>query len=332
MSGRSLRWAYLGNFNPPHSTEQHVARALENNGYTVERLQESEPDVWRLMAKGEWPVGTDVVLWTRTGWDWPSLGLSRDEALDLQQEFLERARSFGVPTVGFHLDRWWGLNREGQVHEEPFFRVDLLITADGGHDEQWSTAGVRHVWLPPGVSRDECTPGHFRSEMASPVGFVGSWRPGYHAEWKHRADLVAWLQRTYRHRVRFWPRRGQPAVRGEALRDLYASVKVVVGDSCLAGHQHHYWSDRIPETLGRGGFLVHPYVLGIEDHFDCERHLRCWPLGDWSELRRLIDYHLRYDEERRAVAAAGREHVLAHHTYEVRMDQLVGEMRDRHLL
>ncbi len=332
MPGRSLHVAAIGNHRPPHSTENHLARAWRNNGHIVTQLQENEPDVWRLLAKGEWPAGTDLVTWTRTGWDWQAVGLARDEALDLQRTFLESARSSGLPTLGMHLDRWWGLNREGQVHEEPFFRVDLVATADGGHDAEWERAGVNHVWMPPGVSRDECAPGRYRAEMASPVAFVGSWRPGYHSEWKHRPELVDWLQRTYRQRVKFWPRRGHPAVRGAPLRDLYASAQVLVGDSCLAGGQTFYWSDRIPESLGRGGFLVHPYVLGIEDHYDCERHLRCWPLGDWRELRRTIDYFLVHDDERRTIAAAGKAHVLETATYEVRVQQLLDVLEQRGLL
>lgn len=332
MPGRSLLVAQIGNFGPPASTENHLARAWRNNGHQVVPLQESQPDVWRLLAKGEWPIGTDLVCWTRTGWDWPALGLSRNEALDLQLTFLEQARHAGLPTLGAHLDRWWGLNREGQVKDEPFFRVDLLATADGGHDAEWAAAGISHVWMPPGVSIDECEPGTYRREMASPIAFVGSWRPGYHDEWRHRPELVDWLRRTYRHRVKFWPQKGRPAVRGAALRDLYASTKVLVGDSCLAGGQTRYWSDRVPETIGRGGFLVHPYVEGIEDHFDAERHLRCWPLNDWRELRRTIDYYLAHDDERAGIAAAGKAHVLAHHTYEVRVRELVGHLCDRGLL
>lgn len=319
-----MKVAYLGNFGVSFSTESHVALALTNNGHRVTRYQENEPGAFVRLAQQVRDF--DFVLWTRTGW---APGVPEDEQLAM----LGAARDAGVPTVGYHLDRWWGLNREGQVHDQPFFRVDLMCTADGGHDEEWRAAGVEHVWFPPGVSRAECVPGRYNRRMASDVAFVGNWLPGgYHAEWKHRPELVAFLRRTYRDRVRFWPRRGQPAVRGEALRDLYASVKVLVGDSCLVGNASRYWSDRIPESLGRGGFLVHPHVEGLDEHYTDGEHLRTWPLGDWSELRRLIDYYLAHGSERRTIAAAGKAHVLATATYEHRMTQLVALLSERGLI
>lgn len=317
-----MRVAYVGNFGPAHSTENHVARALEHNGHDVARLQENTAATWAdLTALAARP---DLVLWTRTGWDWPSCtGWSAEEAHDRQTAALDACAAAGVPTVGFHLDRWWGLNREHQVLDEPFFRCELVATADGGHPGEWARAGVNHVWMPPGVSLSETVPGRRRPEMASEVAFVGSWRPGYHAEWTHRPELVVWLQTNYRRKVRFWPRPGAHAVRGDALRDLYASTKVNVGDSCLAGGATRYWSDRIPETIGRGGFLLHPWVEGIDEHFTDGEHLRLWELDNWGELRQLIDFYLRHDSERRRIAEQGREHVLAHHTYERRMEQLL---------
>ncbi|MEX2253026.1 MAG: glycosyltransferase, partial [Thermoleophilaceae bacterium] len=132
----------------------------------------------------------------------------------------------------------------------------------------------------------------------------------------------------------FWPKGREPIyecagvatnqIRGPLLADLYASIKVVVGDSCLLPGDHgRYWSDRIPETLGRGGFLLHPWVGGIDDHFTDGEHLRLWPAGDWRELQRLIEHYLRNDDERRRIAEAGRLHVLENHTYTVRVRQLL---------
>lgn len=327
-----MRWAYIGNFSVPFTTENEVARALEGNGHQVQRLQENTEEPWRVLTAGT--VDADVVLWTRTGWDWPHTPMAWDheQARDMQRAVLDNMRRLGIPTVGYHLDRWWGLDREGQVHDEPFFRVDLLCTADGGHEQEWAAAGVNHRWFPPGVSKFECEPGNARAMYASDVAFVGSWRPGYHVEWRHRPQLVNFLRATYGKRCRFWPVKGRPAVRMGELRDLYASVKVVVGDSCLVGDATRYWSDRIPETLGRGGFLLHPYVEGIEEHFTDGKHLRLWPLGDFDELRRLIDHYVTNEAERRAIAEEGRRHVLETATYSVRMQQLEDLLRSEGLL
>lgn len=310
-----MRFSYLGNFGPAHSTENHVARALIANGHKVIPIQEGEEPPATVAERA---LGSDVFLWTQTY----GLALSAG-SLEERLGMLEKLRANGIPSVGYHLDRWWGLARQDQVDTEAFFRVDLLCTADGGHDAEWAGLGINHRWFPPGVSALECDPGQYRSEMASEVAFVGSWQGGYHPEWSHRPALVEFLRSRYGHRVRFWPEADQPAVRGPMLRDLYASVRVLVGDSCLVGSPSRYWSDRIPETLGRGGYLLHPRVDGLEDHYENGRHLRLWSLGDWDELDCLIDCALRDEEARYRIAQEGRAHVLAHHTYEVRMRQLV---------
>lgn len=341
MTARPLHIAYVGNFGPEHSTENHVAQALLNNGHEVTRCQEnwvaidgSGRTAFDLLAadlEGTWPGGSppDVLLWTRTGWDWHGLGTTTEHAHQAQRHLLDVAAGEGIPTVGFHLDRWWGLNREGQVAEEPYFRCALMVTADGGHDDQWLDAGVEHVWLPPGVSRDEALrDGQRRPDLTVQVGFVGSYRT-YHKEWlHHRRAMVGKLQRHYGRKFRVW----EGGMRGQDLADLYASVDVLVGDSCLAGGATRYWSDRIPETLGRGGFLIHPEVDGLAEHFTAGEHLLTFPLADHEAMLGAVRWALSHPEERAKIAAAGREHVLAHHTYEVRMDELVAILTDRGLL
>ena len=122
------------------------------------------------------------------------------------------------------------------------------------------------------MSAPEAVTGFPLDRYRSTIAFVGSHDGGYHQEHQHRHELVGWLRTNYRNDCRFFPEPGQHAVRGQDLQDLCASVDVVIGDSCFAGTGlPNYWSDRIPETLGRGGLLVHPYVPGLEDHFNLIR-------------------------------------------------------------
>lgn len=311
-----MKVAQIGNFRPDHSTENELRRAMEDLGYDVTLYQEDDGAFRRLTPRVS---DYDFVLWTRTGWDPPV-------PADDQYRLLLAAERAEVPTVGYHLDRWWGLKREGQVDVEPFFRCRLVITADGGHDDLWEKAGVEHLWMPPAVSAFECQPGTFDPELASDLAFVGSWRPGYHREWTHRPALIDHLQTKWGDRVRFWPAAGQPAVRGQKLRDLYASVKLVIGDSCLVGAPARYWSDRVPETTGRGGFLIHPRVEGLDvSHPSVVQ----WPVGAWSLLDCYIEAWLSATaDERVARAEAMRAETLAHHTYTVRMANLVGWLED----
>lgn len=328
--------AYLGNFSPPHSTENEVRRALEILDHDVMPIQEGTPatEVFDLANERGRPA---VFLWTRTG----DLA-AKSGPYEAQVGMLERFRGAGIPSVGYHLDRWWGLDRQGQIADEAFFCCDLMCTADGGHDAEWAQAGVDHRWFPPAISELEAVPGRPRGTLAAPVAFVGSWRVhldddghqvGYHPEWEHRRLLVEWLRRNWGERgLRLWPR--GHAIRGRALADVYASTDVVVGDSCLVDGGARYFSDRIPETLGRGGFLLHPWVEGVTDGslFTSGEHLATWRLGAWDELGALIDRYLGDAAAREKIAVAGREHVLAHHTYTARMRQLLAMLADDGLL
>jgi Glycosyl transferases group 1 len=323
-----MRVAYIGNLgegSAPHSTENHVARALETLGITVHRIHEQRFN-WDARAL---PRQTDWVLWTHTH------GFAPKPTHRRQAHFLEALRRRSIPIVSYHLDRWWDLQREYQITEEPFFRTSLVCTADGGNDRRWAEAGVEHVWFPPAVSRAECEPGTPRDEYRADLAFVGSWQGGYHAESRHRAELVDWLRSTYPDAV-FWPRPAEHAVRGQDLRDLYASVKVLVGDSCFSGDPRgaYYSSDRIPETIGRGGLLVHPETKGVTDGtlYTAGEHLFTWPAWSWDALRYYIDSLLVDADLRAYVAAHGREHVLTHHTYERRMVQLLDLMAERGLI
>lgn len=333
--------AYVGNFRPPHSTENHVRAALERLGHTVEPLQEDERDTWvnavaHLESSSVFAADPDLVLWTRTGWDWPHTPaeLTHEEARAWQLRLLDACQAKRTPTVGFHLDRWWGLDREGQLDDEPFFRCDLVCTAEGGRP--WADRGINHLWTPPGVLLAECErpvgPRAQHRWRGVQVAWVGSWR-SYHPEWQpYRQALVDHLLDWYGpRRAVILPRPGQP-LRGSELTDLYGTVPVIVGDSCLAGGATHYWSDRVPETIGRGGFLIHPEVDGLGDHYAPGAHLATYPLGDWDALHATIEAVLHDPETRAGVARAGRGHVMACHTYEARMTQVLAACQERGLL
>jgi hypothetical protein len=321
--------AYIGNFEPEHSTENEVRRALENNGHRVSPFQEGHPEQLDELTfwMGRHPQTVDLVMWTRTG------GLAAKSGEALYWKLLATARKAGVPVVGYHLDRWWGLKRQAEIATDPFFRVDLLVSPDGGHDEEWEKAGVNHVWFPPGISERHCRLGTPQERFKSDIAFVGSWQPGYHEEDTYRPELIRWLRKNYDRQVKFWPEPGQHAIRGDDLTDLYASVKVVVGTSCLApkvdgSPMTHYCSDRIPETMGRGGVLLHPWVEGLTPLFQHDY----WYLNSLEDLRGMIDLRLEDGTLRSAERETAVENTKRDHTYEVRMRQLVDLLNERGML
>lgn len=299
-----MRVAYLGNFGVPYSTESHVAASLESLGHTVERIQEGETRALDVPARTK---GADVFLWTQTY----GLAVTGGD-IDDRAEMLVR---IDAPTVAFHLDRWWGLGRETQVAEEPFFRCDYVFTADGGHDEEWEKLGINHHWLPPAVYHAEAYDGNSRAEYSCDVVFVGSWRSYGHEEWwPTRRRMLEKAKRRYGRHFKTFPLR--QAVRGKNLTDLYASCKVAIGDSCLAGNPSRYWSDRVPETLGRGALLVHPNVEGLRE---THPYLPVYEPGDFERMVDLVDYYLHEPQAREEARCLNSEDARANHTYRNRM-------------
>lgn len=307
------RIAYLGNFSVPYSTESHVAASLESLDHAVLRIQEGEvaPET---VAENTIEFQADMFLWTQT-YGLAESGGTRDD----RNEMLHSLFLADIPTVGYHLDRWWGLNREDQILVEPFFNVDFLFTADGGHEQEWTDAGVNHIWLPPGVYHAEAYDGTPRSQYTCDVAFVGSWRQYGHEEWwPTRKAMLSALRARYGRRFKRFPVR--QAVRGTDLTDLYASCKIAIGDSCLVGNPSNYWSDRIPETTGRGALLVHPYVEGLSE---VHRFLPTFEPGNWKQMFEVIDYYLLNNETREEYRKVNATDTRNNHTYRNRMQEVI---------
>lgn len=315
-----MKIAYIGNFEPRHSTENHVRLSLEHLGHEVLKIQENRTDLNQLELVCN---GADLVLYTRT---W---GLPGAEMLALWARLKER----GIPTASYHLDLYRGLARTDLYErlaplgisspaDDPFWKTEFCFTVDGDPDSaRWfASQGIQHYWMRAGVYHAEC----YRVAVPEkyPVLFVGS--HGYHPEWPYRGQLIDFLAGTYGNQFTLLPGNGNPAVRNHALNEAYGASRVVVGDSLVPGFTHRkYWSDRVYETLGRGGMLVHPWIEGMEDEFtDCE-HLVFYEFGRFDDLKARVDYYLQADEEREAIRAAGHELVRRRCTYLQRMEAIL---------
>lgn len=305
------RVALLGNYVVPWTTETHLALSLGELGHRVLRLQENQTD-WRVLPRQLRRFGAEVLIWVRT-WD-----VDRDAALSA----LADLRAAGVATVSFHLDRWLGLEREYQLDEAPFFRTDLVVTADGTNPQAWADRGINHRWLPPGVLARECrshTPRPPDRRFPHDIVFVGS-HPYPHPDWAPvRGELLTGFAEHFGPRFKVWPDRGRP-VRGLHLNALYQSAKVVLGDSCLVPPVARYFSDRVPETLGRGGCLIHPWVEGIDAWYP---DLPTFAVGDVNEAIRLTEKLLEDGDQRAQLTATQRALVLGRDTYTHRMASLL---------
>lgn len=329
-----MKIAYVGNFSQPHCTEVHIAATLEDLGHDVHRLQENAYTPEQLQAELTQMDKLDLFLFTRTWGETVNLG------------HLVWLMDRAIPTASYHLDLYVGLERkylhQGKSLDEvlqtdPFWRTDFVFTPDGDprSGNIFFQNGVNHYYMKPGVYKPECymaTPNQDATGTVRPIDvmFVGGGdRPGSpngygHPEWPYRDKLIGWLYETYGARfTKFgYP---QTTVRNKELNQLYANSKVVIGDSvCIDFDHEYYWSDRVYETMGRGGFLIHPYIKGLEEEFTDGENIVFYNYNDFDQLKDLIDYYLTHDQERENIRYRGHTFVQHHATYHDRLTQALG--------
>lgn len=306
-----MKIAFLGNFVVDYTSESHHAKTLESMGHEVLRAQEGGASQQRI---AEVAGQADLFVWVHThGWDAPGMA-----------SVLSDLRLRGIPSVTYHLDLWMGLARQRDMMGSPYWNLDHFFTVDQLMAD-WLNANtpVTGHYLPAGVFGQEC-------EMVEPdkpfdVAFVGSRQ--YHPEWPYREKLVAWLHETYGRQFRhFGPDGPWGAARGSVLNQVYADARVVVCDSlCPSFDYPDYWSDRVYETMGRGGFAVHPKVKGMPKSFIDGQHLVYYDYGDFGQLKHIIDHFLLPDsqEQRERIRLAGHQLVKSSHTYRQRWETIL---------
>lgn len=304
--------AFIGNFmlNAPScfSTECERVWSLEQLNHEVITFQENETTSEQLL---EAMNDVDLLIYSHTH--------DPSYIIDGLKEVFNIYKANGVPTASVHLDRWAGLEREKDVGQEATWFTEYIFMADGSPEavELYKKHNLNWYWLKPGVVERACYIAETQSKIKHEIVFTGS--RNYHKEYDFRPRLVDWLKRTYGRRFEHYGNDGIRVIRQSQLNNLYAATKIVIGDSCFGGRPR-YWSDRVPEVIGRGGFLLHPKVEGLDipgfDYYEKE---------NLYSLKEKIDYWLlpENQEERKKRVIIGHEHVKKHDTYTNRSQELL---------
>ena len=306
---------YVGNFGPQHSTENHLALTLEDLGHKVIRFQEDTSSA--VLMPYIVAADFDLFLFTRTWGNTVTL------------EHLEVLKDLKIPSASYHLDLYVGLKREDGLDSDPFWRTDYVFTPDGDPATQavMEAKDINHIYMKPGVFKPECI--LKEKQLDKPVVFVGggsaTGEPHQygHPEWSYRGKLIKFLRDTYGD---LFFKYGFPdeTIRNDELNQLYADAEVVVGDSlCLNFDHPYYWSDRVYETLGRGGFIIHPYIKGMDEEFTDGETIVFYEYNNWDQLKEKIDYYLENPVEREKIRKAGHEFVKNNATYHNRMKRMI---------
>ena len=303
-----MKVLWVGNFRESYCSEVHFAREMESLGHEVCRFQEPVGGGIHstLIEIEHCAEGCDLVMFTRT-WGLPP------EATAMWR----RLESRGTKTASYHLDLYVPLARGANIETDPFWTTQYVFTPDGNPEsaDYFAARDINHIWSPPAVVSDECAtvmPGRFRPEYAYDVVFVGS--RGYHSEWPWRKELLDWLETTYRERFhRFGGDVPPGPTRGQDLNDLYASARVVVGDSCMARPDTRYFSDRPFEGYGRGAYMLFPQIDLLEEMIGA---YPSYTAGDLIGLRAGIQDALEADSlDRDDTRERLSLHIAEHHTY-----------------
>ncbi len=318
-----MKIAYIGNRKnldkdgKSFNTENHIALTLEKLGNVVQFIQENE------IIPGTLPelvAGANMFLWTRT---WPGKVTIED---------LRAIEAQAIPTVSFHLDKYAGIQRSGGLDNDVFWRTKFVFSPEGSPQSAaiFKSHGINQRYLPAGVFEDECYIAEPVEKFKHDIVFVGSGRTYMHPEWRdYRISLMDFLEHTYGNRFRKYGAPEYP-IRGHELNQLYASSKIVIGDTlCKDFMDYSYFSDRQWEVSGRGGCLCMPYIAGITDFFVDRKEIILYSFGNWVQLKNLLDYYLdpTNDEERERIRRAGHERTKRDHTYTVRMKQMLEVLR-----
>lgn len=279
---KNTKIAFIGKFINLHD-EEYIARSFEMIGCEVRRIPQHYS--WIDMREILLAFRPDYLLYAK--WDRPPSLLP---VLDI----LKRE---GMKTICWLFDLYFDYQREFLVKAKSFFRSDYVFTTDGGHQDRFNELGINHKCIRQGIFKEECVLLPFQP-IEHEIVFIGSDSPIY----PERTQLVKELN------AEWFGKKNTNELRGMALNELYAKSRIVIGDSFPSSY---YWSNRVVETLGRGGFLIHREVEGIKETFP---HLVTYK--DRTDLLIKIHYYDSHEDERREIIKKNFEWVKNNYTME----------------
>ncbi len=171
-----------------------------------------------------------------------------------KMDIIYKARRNGIPSISWTFDPY----RTYLGYNFPHLKADIVITTDG--DDKYHT--IRQA-----VQKPEKI--EIKDKKIYDVIFVGD-------QWyKLRKKMI---------------KRVKPKIitntRGLDLNRILGQTKIALGDSYPASN---YWSNRIYEMTGRGGFFIHNKVEGLPKYI---------PQFEYGKEKEIIEYYLKHEDER----------------------------------
>lgn len=300
-----MKIVLVGNFRAPFTSENHHADSLRTLGHQVTQLQEGVYTREQILAES---LRSDLLVFIHTH-DFAT------EGKITWGYFSRELKKAGIPFITYHLDLWFGIDREKDLKDEyytslhHFFTVDKIM-ADWLNEK----TSVKGHYLPPGVWDKECVMMNGRL-VGYDIVFTGSKR--YHDEYPYRAEMIDFLYKTYGRKFLHIGNDGEVGPqRGMKLNQIYADAKIAIGDTLNIGFNYpYYFSDRLTEQSGRGAFQIFPNIKGVEDMYIPDKEIVLYEHGNLDSLKEKIDYYLANPSERESIRRAGFNRTKRDHTY-----------------
>ena len=302
----------IGNFAPT-STETQLAEAFQKINISLTTFQIGKYTSSE-MLKNVSDVKPFVVMVIRTQGK-PLLKAEKDD-----ETFMQLLKDHDIMTIHYQLDLFIGIERELTL-KDPCFNVTYMCSADGNLKTSRAMKekyGIEHIYCKPGIASEFVYQAPSVSKDID-VLFIGT-DSNYLKDWPYRQSLHEFLKKTYRDTYTLI----EQGVRGHELNTLISRAKVIIGDTfCPDFKCDHYWSDRVYEILGRGGFMIHPYIAGMEEEFVDNKHLVYYKYGNFKDLQHKIDFYLKRPELRDSIQRLAVNYIRNACTYEYRMKSLL---------
>ncbi len=285
--------------------EEGIAKSFEKLGHKVIRVPEESfrvADASKVLEL----ENPDFVLIAKF-----KAEMELDKAL-----FFKKCRSMKIPIITWVWDLYFGLRREFTLQRDWMFRSDLVLTPDGGNQKKFEELGINHRVLRQAIYDEYCYEGEFQEKYDYDIVFVGC----SNMQWSYSEQLGAFLQKEYGDRFKWFGRFDTHEIRGDDLNNLYKSAKIIIGDSV---YSPYYWSNRLYETLGRGGFTIFPKIDGLESDYEAYKHYIPYRMGDWKGLKEKINYFLCHENERERIKKEALKHTKENHTLLQRCQELL---------
>lgn len=225
--------------------------------------------------------------------------------ISLQPQFT----GLNCPTAYITVDTWQSISDYVECQH-----YDFVFAAQRSCVEYLRTVGASNVfWLPLGCNPESHYP--VDAPRDHDVSFVGNVVIPVH---QHRFDLLQRLEKTYSTFV------ASRLFRDDLCRAI-ARGKLVFNQSAV-----HEVNMRVFEVMAMGRPLLtnrESERNGLTELFEDGKHLILYDGG--QDLVDKVRYYLDHEEEREAIAVAGRQLALSQHRYIDRIDTLLATVKER---